>query len=176
MMGMNKSGWIFNSLLQYIMNFVRKKRMSYKIDDVYVLIEGRREGGGDLIKHFSSMLVNGGGMKEKGYIDRIHEWTSDMMKRDGMMCLKILFLKVCGMDYKEEEEVDVEEEVEKVEEEEEEMEEDPEMEDESDEGGRTRGTDLRSSDKDTFHHRMKEVWICEGSDIKERREWLSFDP
>ena len=48
------------------------------------------------------MMTNGGMKRESGYMERILEWTKDKMKRDGMNCLKILFLNVCGMEMKRE--------------------------------------------------------------------------
>ena len=97
MMRMNKIGSITSSVLEYIKRFDVKDDsfMRYRISEVYGLIERRREGGGDLIKHFCSMLTNAG-VRGSGYLNRILEWASEEKKKDGMECLKILYLYVHG--------------------------------------------------------------------------------
>ena len=98
MMRMNRIDSIFSYLLEYMKNFDPQYRdfKSCQISKVYALIQRSREGGGDLIKHFCSMLTNGGIKRMNGYRNRILEWTKEKKKKDGLNCLKILYWSVCG--------------------------------------------------------------------------------
>ena len=73
-----------------------------QVAEVYGLIQ-KREGAG-LVKFFGSMLTNERkeGKKNNGHESQILEWTSEEKKRDGMECLKILFMTVYGMEMKRE--------------------------------------------------------------------------
>ena len=114
----------------------------YQISDLYGLIQRRRNGGGDLIRNFCSMLTNDGMKKKSGYLNRILEWTSEGKKRDGMNCLKMLYLSVFGMEMKQQE------------------------------WQRLAWGGYREGRLVYTGRRMREVWIDEGKeDEEERREW-----
>ena len=72
----------------------------YQISEVYGMVKRRKEGGGDIVKHISSMLINDGMMKKEGYNERIVEYTNDSKKRDEMRWLAILYSDVYGMEMK----------------------------------------------------------------------------
>ena len=98
MIRMNKITCILSSLTEYIKRF-DPEGFSFKrddISDVYGLIKRRREGGGDLIKHFSSLLTTGG-KKKRGYTDQIEEFSVKDERRNELKCLKILRETVYGM-------------------------------------------------------------------------------
>ena len=103
-MRMNRIGSIFSELLQYIELFdaTYYEFSTYPIKAMFELVKRRREGGGDMIKHLCSILTNDGVKRGSGYMKRIVEWTSEEKKRDGMNCLKILYLNVYGMEMRRE--------------------------------------------------------------------------
>ena len=105
MMRINKISSILSDLLRYMGRFDSEygclKR--YEISTVYGLIK-RREGRGNVfIRYLCLMLTNDWKKKrESGYVNEILEWRNDERMEDGMECLKILFMTVCGMEKKRE--------------------------------------------------------------------------
>ena len=102
LMRTNKLASLFPSALDYLRRFnpLAVCFKEYQISNVYGLIKGRREGGGDLTKQFCLMLTNDGVKRGSRYVNRLQEWTSEEKKRDGMECLKILFMNVYGLEMK----------------------------------------------------------------------------
>ena len=99
MMRMDKTGLITSCLREYVKRFdpFHYPFKGYQISDVYALIERRGGGTENLIKHLCSMLTNGRRRTRKGDKKRIMEGMSEKKRRDGMGCLKILHLNVCGL-------------------------------------------------------------------------------
>ena len=89
---------MFSTLKEYIQTSKRGfcSIEKFPVRDGTELIKRRKEGGGNLIKHFTSILKNGGNKRVNGYLERIMEWTQDSMRSEGMECLKHLIRNVCG--------------------------------------------------------------------------------
>ena len=107
MLRMNKISSILEDLQKYMWRFDLKDDYhdikGYKISTVYGLIKRKEGRGNNLIGYLCLMLTNDWKMKrERGYVNEILEWRNDEKKRDGMHCLKILFMNVCGMEMKRE--------------------------------------------------------------------------
>ena len=102
MMRMNQITTILVPLFYYIRRFDPDDSffVRHRVSHVYGLIQGRREGGGDLIRHFCSMLTNDRMGRGRGYSNRIEQMCNDENKRKGMECFRILFLLVNGVEMK----------------------------------------------------------------------------
>ena len=103
MMRMNKITCIISTLNKYMWRFNPNCYLfkEHGISDVYGLINRRREGGGDMIKHLCSILTSGGKKKRgSGYADQIEKCSVKDERRIELTCLNSLFMNVYGMEMK----------------------------------------------------------------------------
>ena len=106
MIRMNKISSIFSDLVSYMKRFDSEEKndfKGYELSSIYGLISRREGRGNGLIGYLCLMLTNDWKMKrERGYmnVNEIMEWRKDEKKRDGMSCLRILFMNVYGMEMK----------------------------------------------------------------------------
>ena len=105
MMRMNKISSILEDLMRYMRQFDSEDYYfrGYDISTVYGWISRRERRGNDLIGYLCLMLTNDWKMKrERGYVKEIVKWRNYEKKRDGLECLRILFMNVYGMEIKRE--------------------------------------------------------------------------